>query len=773
MAHDPTADGSPGSDDKTLSSEDSSKVSATSMFAAVPAPPPVAPPVPSAPLSAPPEASSAASPSLPPGMPIVHEVVFPPPGSEASEGSASILSALRSLAADEKVRAAELPPSAFAKNELPPAKSDSGPSFVQSPASAGFTQLLRALSEKSPAPPHTSTPSSSPPVQANPAPSQTPSSSAASFTRLLRALDDDRATPSTAGEVSAAPERIEPIAGQMSGPQAEAFPKSAQPEPETAAASVAALRPPPIPQTPAPEIKADPPAGSFTQLFQALDSEPSSPPAPVVARTPDAAVIRPSEPLRSPDPKSLDPQRPGTFTQIFQALDSRAVNQHPPVAEEAPAQPSEAPGAAGNFTQLFQAVAREAHANHISNPPVKPNETGTAPSSPATSGGFTQFFQVIDQAKASTATPASPPPVMPASPQEQSPGSFTQLFQSVGSGAPDVPPSIKPAQENPLPTASPKAPVAHSGASFTELFRAIDPAEIPEPPRPASSLPQSSMAAAPNAPEPHAAESFTQMFRAADSAAKPDTGGLPPQTWGQVPQPQTGLASPLTPTPFAAEPQHSDASNLTQLLRTLDPSGSRQEPPAPSPPLRPDAFTSLYGDRQPLTTPIERMQPTSLPPNLGQPPATNFAAPGRSPTPDPTPSASGSSDFTRIIQASSLREQALKQGERPVQAKPATAPPAPPPAQPQMPGFPLAAPQFPHPNVLPPLNLGHGGMAPPAQSFKPAVPNLNPAQWMPPEPQPSAPAPAPRAQPLLPLILIGIIFLLVVVLVAVIFLLKR
>jgi hypothetical protein len=171
-----------------------------------------------------------------------------------------------------------------------------------------------------------------------------------------------------------------------------------------------------------------------------------------------------------------------------------------------------------------------------------------------------------------------------------------------------------------------------------------------------------------------------------------------------------------------------------------------------------------------MTTPVERMQSTPSAPNFNQPPGTEFAAPGQSVTPQPA-SQPGSSDFTRIIQASSLREQALKRGEQSVEAVKPAAPPVPPPAQPQMPGFPPAAPQFPHPSVLPPMNFHHGNMTPAAQSFKPPAPNLNPAQWMPPEPPP--PAPTATAQPLLPLILIGVIFILIVVLVAVVFLLKR
>ena len=138
MEHDPAAGGSSGSDNKPASSEDRNKVSATGMFDAVPAAdPPVAPPGP-APTPEPPQPSAApALPSFQAGIPVVHEVVFPAHG-VGTEGSPSILSTLRNLAADEKVRAAELPPSSFVKSELPPAKPDPENSFVKVSVECGF-----------------------------------------------------------------------------------------------------------------------------------------------------------------------------------------------------------------------------------------------------------------------------------------------------------------------------------------------------------------------------------------------------------------------------------------------------------------------------------------------------------------------------------------------------------------------------------------------------------------------------------------------------------
>jgi CASK-interacting protein len=287
-------------------------------------------------------------------------------------------------------------------------------------------------------------------------------------------------------------------------------------------------------------------------------------------------------------------------------------------------------------------------------------------------------------------------------------------------------------------------------------------------------MPLSPMAAVPApAPEPQPGSSFTQIFRAVEGTVPAPATVRSPQSWDQVPQSQGRVVPPpFNPIPLTPDPRPSDASNLTQLLRTLDP-GSAPEPQSPPPPSRPDAFTSLYGERQPIAPPVERMQSTLATPNFNQPPGTEFAAPPRNTPPDPAPASGGASDFTRIIQASSLREQALRLGEQPIEAAKQATPPPPPPPQSQMPGYPPVAGQFPHPNVLPPLNFGHGGPVQPAQSFKPAAPNLAPPQWMPPEPPPLLATPAAKTPQFLPLVLIGIIFVLIVVLVAVIFLLKR
>jgi hypothetical protein len=751
MEHDPAAGGSSGSDNKPASPEDRSKVSATSMFDVVPAAgPPVAPPVP-APVPEPPAPSAApAQPSFQAAeIPVVHEVVFPASAAGA-EGSPSILSTLRNLAADEKVRAAELPPSSFVKSELPPQKPDSANTFVKSPASSGFTQLLQAISEN-PAAPSVAPPPSPPPIQTNPAPSQA-SSSAASFTRLLRALDADQASPPIPS-VTAPPAQVEP---SRPGAQTRYTTPAENPAtsilrtPESAAkptsppvAPTAVFQSPFLQSAPSSEPKIDSSsrsAGSFTQLFQALDPKAPDQPAQQAQRAQPAPTAQPSStppPVASPD----SPKSPGTFTQFFSAID-------PPITP--------APSAPTPATAIHQSAA-----------------TPPPPADPA-AGSFTQLFQAIDQGSAPAKTSIRPEPqspAMPAVPETNSPGSFTQLFQAVGSSATEPPPAA-PRSFNPPPTPANTHPTP-PGGSFTELFRAIDPGTNPQPPAPIAQRPPSTMATVPaNNPEPPPASSFTQIFRAIEGTPPSSAGENPPQTWGQAPQSQN---APIVPPPYAppvSEAPRSEGSNLTQLLRNLDQSGS-VEPLPPPPARKPDAFTSLYGERQSPINQVERMQSASPATNVVQPPRTDFAAvPGRTAPPEP---AAGASDFTRIIQASSLREQALRQGEQSIEApKPAAsaAPAAPMPSQPPIPGFPGAAPpQFPHPSVLPPLNFGQGGAMPPAQPFR--APNLAPPQWMPPAPQPPAPAPPAKAQPLLPLILIGIIFLLIVVLVAVIFLMKR
>ncbi len=757
MGHDSTADGNPKSDEKPGPADDGGKVSATSMFAAIPATDaPVSPSVDSSPVTARPEPQAPKSPPSPqPGMPVVHEVVFPAQGSKP-EGNASILSTLRSLAADEKVRAAELPPSSYVRNEprpakpgaaasfvQPPAKPGADVSFVQSPVSAGFTELLRALSETP-----TSPPVSPPPlVETTPSPPQTPSSSA-SFTRLLRGLDAKSGAPAppTAGaDAVSIPKRAEPAAHQMPAPppRAEDATTLTRREPEVTAMSPA-------------------PAAAPTAAF----------PSPPIRRTPESELkVEPSAPPSA-----------GSFTQLFQALDHGGSDRHAPVSETPPATAaaslSDASKSAGSFTDLFQAIDS---GNSTASSPAAPVaailSAGTEPvtSAPPSGDGSTQMFQAIDRGNASSSAPVisrSATEKAPVAPETQSAESFTQLFRAIESGASNIPPGVAPASANQPPNVPPIAPAAPSGASFTELFRAIDPDAGTSTPAPTPPVLPSSMAAVPTH-EAQPAGSFTQMFRAVDSSSTAgDEPSRPPQNWGQTPP----RAEPVAPPPQIVNPlaadQRSGGSSLTQLLRTLDQSDDPPDPPNPTPVQPPGPFTSIYGERSSVGNQVERMQPAPATPDFSQPPKTDVASPGRSVLSEPAAPAGGSSDFTRILQASSMREQALKRGEQPIEPPQQPTPANPPAAQPQMPGFPVGSPQFPHSNVLPPLNFGHGSATPPLQSFK-GAPSLTPPQWMPPAPPPPTPAPVSKTQPLLPLVLIGIIFVLVVVLVAVVFLFKH
>lgn len=740
MGHDSTADGNPKSDEKMGSSNDGSKVSATSMFAAIPAADaPIAPTVGSSTVLVRSEPSSVSPPSPPPGMPVVHEVVFPSPGSGPSDGSASILSTLRSLASDEKVRAAELPPSSCVRNELPTAKPNAGTSFVQSPPSAGFTQLLHALGETPAATAVSPSPPPAPQTDSSPAP--TPSS-AASFTRLLHALDADRGTPSTPRVEAVPPPERESAgnSGPTSLPAAESATLLMQrlPEvtdmPEGSTVEPVASQFPHIGQSPAGELKAKPSApqsaGSFTELFQALDPESSDQHIHVPEMSPAVAPAPPWDAAKSP----------GSFTQLFQAIDSGISRASSPAA---PA---------------------------VTIPPA--SSTPVASASPS-GDSLKRMFQSIDPGNTSALAPVipgTPAGETTVSPETQSAGSFTQLFQAIDPGASSVPLVVAPKSASSLPVAS----AAPSGGSFTELFRAIDPSVGTSTPAAASRDLPSNMAAAPGS-EVQPPSSFTQMFRGVDGGAGTPSDGASrsTQSWGHTPPPEGEPAAPppRTVSPLVTDPRSSDGSNLTQLLRTLDQSGPSPGCPNPPPIQPPGAFTSIYGERQAVGNPVEQAQPVPAAPNFSQPPRTDIATPGRSISPEPVSIGSSSSDFTRIIQASSLREQALKRGEQLIEAPQQAVLASPPAAQPKMPNFPAAAPQFPHPNLLPPLNFGHGNATPPVQPFR-GMPSLNPAQWMPPEP-PLSPAPASRTQPLLPLVLIGIIFALVVVLVAVVFLLKH
>jgi len=291
---------------------------------------------------------------------------------------------------------------------------------------------------------------------------------------------------------------------------------------------------------------------------------------------------------------------------------------------------------------------------------------------------------------------------------------------------------------------------------------------------------------------------------------------------GRVDYGQTPAAGPAAPAPsndpfaqpFAPAPPVSGPPaggvGITRLIQMLDepaakPQMPRYEPP-PAPTFAPassstgagvwtQTFSSLAGAPEPAVSQESKTfraagaSPAEM--SWSQPPASAPQAPQ-------TPlaaQAAGPSEFTRILDASKLREQSLQGGratgaERVIPAAPApSAPPMPAPPQMQVPSYPM--PQ------APPMQ-GMGGMAQPPVYQPPAYqpPQMQPAAYSPmpmpqaslpqapgmyappqmpqapPAPQPPA-APAGGLQQYVPLMLVAIIVLLVVILVTVVFMMKH
>lgn len=342
-------------------------------------------------------------------------------------------------------------------------------------------------------------------------------------------------------------------------------------------------------------------------------------------------------------------------------------------------------------------------------------------------------------------------------------------------------------------SAAHNVPEAGDEASFTRLFEALEPAAAttpgmaaplpPAPMRPREGYPPPLPLAAQRPPQSPGSStdlpaSFTQLFAALGNepraAANQSTDYPPivretpsPRTFGVGPsraQPPSWSAPPPAPAvPHAGKTDApADLNSLTQLLQALEgPStaGGRYEPVLPvAVPPRPTSGATV------AFTPPESVQRMAA-----QPPAA----------------ASGPGDFTRVLQASALRESGL--GSQAAAAARAPEPPvhsAPPAPTAGMPLPPWAAPPVPHLSPLP--HLSHGGS--PGVTLGPG-PNLHtnmpgpfsmphgsmPHSSMPhsslphgmPLHTPSVPEVRVRGgMPLLPMILMAIIVILVVVLVA-------
>jgi len=483
-------------------------------------------------------------------------------------------------------------------------------------------------------------------------------------------------------------------------------------------------------------------APGATGIFGALPSEPGAglpAPFPHEARTP------------APAPTPVVPARPAAAPLVvhevkFQAQEAEGSDAVAPLHRLMQSQSAaalEPTPAGGGFTQLLSALQMP-----LPEPSVQPDRGFPGPR------------------ELRPAAPLSPPAVAPA------PVLSSGLH---GAGQTSF-------------SAAHNVPEAGDEASFTRLFEALEPAAAttpgtaapvpPTPTRPREVYPPPPPVAAPRPPQSPGSNaditaSFTQLFAALGNepraAANQSTDYPPivretssPRTFGagaNRAQPPSWSAPPAAPAePHAGRADApADLNSLTQLLQALEgPStaGGRYEPVLPvAVPPRPTSGATV------AFTPPESVQRMAA-----QPPAA----------------ASGPGDFTRVLQASALRESGL--GSQAAAAARAPEPPvqsAPPAPAAGMPLPPWAAPPVPHLSPLP--HLSHGGS--PGVTLGPG-PNLHtnmpgpfsmPHGSMPhsslphgmPLHTPAVPEVRVRGgMPLLPMILMAIIVILVVVLVA-------
>ena len=498
-----------------------------------------------------------------------------------------------------------------------------------------------------------------------------------------------------------------------------------------------AERAPSAQKTPVPEPGAKGSAG-FTELLRTLASDS---PAPATA----AREI--------PTPETRPPVPASGFTSLLQTLSAREASATPalnakktmqPAVRSIPAEPARAAAAPapGGFTELLRTSAAEG---------------------PAYGGSQTQHPELGEASGFGGAAGSIPPP------GENKPGTFTQLFGTFG-GAGAGPPA--PAERETVDSSH------GSAGSFTRML----------------SLEQQGVAAEP---------AYREERRVSPGGLD---YGLTPGTAGPAAPSRDPFSQPLPETQLAQSTPAATGAGITRLIQMLDEPSRPSAPPMEvrpvSPPQGPEpgvwtqTFASLSGSNEPAAP---APQAPSWPPAQPQAGASGYSAgreakfptPLSEPAPHAAPAASGTSgpsEFTRILDASRLREMSMRGGQIPAAE---TAAPAPPPqsfAPPAVQSFAPPRPAVPIPNYpvappLPPAGMqGLGGMPQPG-GFAPPQPPQAPGMYAPPIP---APPPVPQAPPMkpaepgmgklqqfVPLLLVLVIVLLVVLLVTVIFLLKH
>jgi hypothetical protein len=538
----------------------------------------------------------------------------------------------------------------------------------------------------------------------------------------------------------------------------------------------------------------------------------------------------PAKPLPPPAPKPL--AEPVVHKVVFgggaesspELLDRMrlASAERAPLAEKAPAAGSGGAGS-GGFTELLRTLGSDSAAP----PPPPPAREAPAPAHPAQPSGFTSLLQTLNAPEAA-APPVRPVPEQPRTvPAPSGSGGFTELLRTTagadaGPGAAGL--AAPGAGEAPFFAGAAGAippPAEGKPGAFTQLFGAFG-SEASAPVPAASERGPANSAAK--------ADSFTRMLSlepqapAGEPAFQEERKPLPGSVnYGVTP----GMAGPAAPVrdPFAAPaaetpPEEStppgSGVGITRLIQMLDepsrPPAVPAEAPRVSPPQgkEPGAWTQTFAS---LSTPGEPAPQAARAPAWASPPPAAAAAPpareaqfpGGLNEPVVHPAASGPSEFTRILDASRMREMAMRGGAGAANLPQAPLPPAPPPPAPA-PFSPPAMPSYPLP-VAPPMGgmPGMGAMPqpgvyppplpqPPAYpvSYAPpaaAIPAVGgslpqpPGMYAPaPPPMPAAPQAPPvkppdgapgKLQQLVPVLLVVIIVLLIALLVTVIFLMKH
>lgn len=520
----------------------------------------------------------------------------------------------------------------------------------------------------------------------------------------------------------------------------------------------------------APVLATEPPAtaasGGFTQLLRALNYD-------QVRDQVKKETARTESPLATNLPVSVVGLQPMGMPQEGKAMPERAAAA--PVASSQvtsflPQEPGGASIAPGSFTQMFQRLEME---------PAKEDAaartTVTAPSEP---GSFTQLFEPPEQPRESV-------PEAKVVPTPVEAGSFTRLFSGIEAGEQSdlgKEPPRQPAEPQrayqpeavvasaPVAKESEQAvsPAANAPDSFTQMFQALgeapQTAPVPEESREGPGSFTRLFAGMPASPPVEATPRFDERMHPA-SAPEQGSGGAsqvfstfrtPPAEPRAAPGPEARVDrgpvfSPDEPSRMGSSPVTGTSSSggLTQLLRTLDQPVKSGQPYLPPPPVptggaQAGSFTGVYGELDAATTP-----PPARPPTV-----------------------SGPSEFTRLINASALREAGLRGGGA---AAPAHAAPGAASSSAPLPGMGSFS-------VTPPTLPGVGGASfstphlPGGASASVSTPVLH-APQIPQVRLPGAPTitatPAARLQKFVPLLLILVIFLLAAILVAVVVLMKK